>query len=783
MKKLLLIFTVLLFFTQFIAQAQDTISAKNITPQERKPKVALVLSGGGAKGVAHLPTLQLLDSLGIVPDLIVGNSMGSIMGALYAMGYSGDSIVNIVKQAHWDKLMGGGVSLRDVSAEEKPEFHRYAIELDWTNQKLEIGTSLLNDQNLREFITLLTFPVYDVNDFDDLPIPFRAIATDIVKGEEVVLDSGSLALAMRASMSIPGVFQAVSYKETLLVDGGLLNNFPVDIAKNLGADFIIGSDVGAQQLTRQDLNNLPSLIFQTTMLNSNIKRPQNRALCDILIDHSENLTYSTGDFKDAIKIYEQGKKAAQQKRDTLAVLAEILKKYEQRKVVLPSAREKFTMDTVTYSGISHPNLALVKSRTGIETNTSYSVEDMTEGVNRAMGTTLFKEISYHLIINDETVALQMHAVERSSHRLKGALHYDGYNGIGIIANYTGRNIIGHASRFLITADIAEQPKLRVQYQKNFGKYRNWWWRTELYGHQLKQKVYLNGQYVENVRNRYHAFDNQFNRNLSPLRSYVGLGLKYHNTNIKPAIDPNLNQNMFNVTKYDNYDVELYAHYNYNSMTEVFFATQGKILKGFLGRSLYGNLKVEVLDNAIPNYDESTNGFTRLGLDYEGRFILSKRITTVIGASGHFILKDTKKEEDVLYSDITLNSKYFLGGNINTPRDDYYTFPGLQEEELGVSQFVKLNLGLQYNVLNNIYITPHFNIASVAFGDFKDYVDDAFSSNGNWSDSTTPSILVSAGSTFSYNSILGPVNFDVSWVNNTDKLRFFIGIGFHLDSSN
>lgn len=196
------------------------IAAQDLQSQEKKPKVALVLSGGGAKGVAHIPVLQALDSLGIVPDLVVGNSMGSIVGALYAVGYSGDHIAKIAKQANWNELIGGGTALSKVSVEEKSEFSRYLVELNWADGKLKPGSFLVNDQNLRGFIASLTFPVYNVDDFDDLSIPFRAIATDIVNGKEVVLDRGSLSLAMRASMSIPGIFRAVPYEETLLVDGG-----------------------------------------------------------------------------------------------------------------------------------------------------------------------------------------------------------------------------------------------------------------------------------------------------------------------------------------------------------------------------------------------------------------------------------------------------------------------------------------------------------------------------------------------------------------------------------
>ena len=781
MKKKLLL-TAFLLFGQFITLAQDSNNSPQTTYQLKKPKLALVLSGGGAKGLAHVPTLQALDSLGIVPDLIVGNSMGSIVGALFAMGYSGDSIASILKKTEWDNLMGGGVALKDVSVEGKAEFGRYAIEMDWIDGSLKLGNFLVNDQGLRELITILTFPVYDVTNFDELAIPYRAIATDIVNGKELVLGEGSLALAMRASMSIPGVFQAVDYKETLLIDGGLLNNFPVDVAKRMGADIVIGSDVGDAPFTKEKLQSLPSLMSQTTMLNSNLKRPENRALCDILIDHSGKLTYSSADFNKANIIYENGKQAVQEKMDTLRALAKILNKYEQIKVKPPVPRDKFKFDTIAYSGVSKANLALVKAHLALETDTPYSVNEVIEGVNRAMGTTLFTQIAHDIDIKTNSVGLNIEAVERSPHQLKGGLHYDGYNGIGVVLNYTGRNLLGDASRTVITVDIAEQPKLRFQYQKNFSDNRNWWWRAELYGEQKKQKVYLQGDYVENVRNRYHSFNNQVNWNISPMRSYVGLGVKYHNTNIKPTIDPTLNENIFKFSRYDNYDVELYAHYKYNSMNKVLFATEGSEFKGFLGRSLLGNLKVNFTDNTIPDYNGDTNGFTRLGVDYEKRFVMSNIVTAIIGTAGHFTIEDPESTEEQLYSSFTLNSKYSLGGNLRSARNDFYVFPGLQDKELVMSQFIKLNLATQINVMHNIFVTPHFNIASVGFGNFKDYVDDAFSSKGKWSDLDQPSILMSTGATFSYKSILGPINFDVSYVNNIDKLRFFIGIGFHLDGS-
>ena len=449
--------------------------------QEKKPKVALVLSGGGAKGIAHIRTLQVLDSLNIVPDLIVGNSMGSIVGGLYAMGYSGDSIASLTKNANWERLLGGRVSLNKVGAEEKSEYNRYLIELDFKNGNINTGLYLLNDQNLREFIAFLAVPSYEIEQFDDLPIPFRAVATDIINGEEVILEQGSLAMAMRASMSIPGVFSPVRHENTLLVDGGLLNNFPADIAKNLGADIIIGSDVGDDPKTIESLNSISALLFQGTMMNSNKKRPANRELCDILIDHAPYLTHSTSDFFKANAIYEEGKMATNQQIDALVALSNRLKKFKQRKHELPVTRTEFVFDTIVYQDISQSNLALVKARTAMQPNEEYTIQDIEDGLGRAMGTTIFKDIEFTRLRDDGQFGLILKGVEKSKHQIKGSLHFDGYRGAGLIANYTGRNIIGQASRSLITLDFAKQPKARLQYQKNFGGDRDWWWRTEVFG--------------------------------------------------------------------------------------------------------------------------------------------------------------------------------------------------------------------------------------------------------------------------------------------------------------
>jgi len=750
--------------------------------QEKKPKVALVLSGGGAKGIAHIPLLQKLDSLGIVPDMVLGTSMGSIVGGLYAMGYSGDSIANIANNANWDELLGGVISLTKVSVEEKSEFEKYLIDLDLKEGKPKVNSSLLNDQTLREFLSTLTYPVYNVSDFDNLSIPYRAIATDIVNGKEVIMDKGSLALAMRASMSIPSVFRPVPYEGTLLVDGGVLNNFPTDVAKSMGADIIIGSDVGGGMAAIEELDNIATILFQTGMLTSNLKNPEHQKNCDILVDHIPYLTYSTGDFDKGKEIFEEGKIATGKNLEALVALAEKLKDFERKAHKLPEVKNEFILDTISYTGISEANLELVKDRANIKTNVTYTVHDIVEGINRAMGTNLFSQITTNYIANGNKIGLQINGFEHSQHQIKGSLHYDTYRGVGVIFNYTGRNILGEASRIIATIDIAEQPRFRFAYQKIFGGDKSWWWKSEVYGEELKQEIFIDGNYVEDMRYRSIQFDNQINKNLNSLKSYVGLGLNYQYTNLKPKTNPEFSENVYSLDLYKFNNIELYAQYMHNSFNEVFFATSGTYFNTTIARSFMKNVDLTYYNDALPAINGDTNGYTKLALNFEKRLPIKNKITGIVGATGSFIFQDQLDLDEINFSEYGYAAKYAIGGNLLIPKKDNYVFPGLYEGELNASQFLKLNLGMQFNPLNKIYVTPNFNIASVGFGTFNDYLDEAFTPNSEWQEHFETSLLLSAGATISYNSFLGPINFDTSWVNDINKVRLFFSVGFVFNPS-
>lgn len=759
------------------------VAPQLISSQQKKPKVALVLSGGGAKGIAHIPTLQILDSLGIVPDLIIGTSMGGLVGGFYAIGYSGDSIANITKAANWDELLGGKTDWSDVGVEEKSEYNRYLIDFDLENGKPKKKSSILSDQNLREFFATYTYPVYRINDFDKLSIPYRAMATDIVNGEEVVIGKGSMVIAMRATMSIPSVFAPVDYKDILLIDGGVLNNFPTDVAKRMGADIIIGSDVGGGLEPKEKLNNITSLLVQTSMLTSLKKNSENRKRCDILVDHVPNLTFSTADFNKADQIYEEGKIAAYKNMDKFVKLAEIVRKFDQRSHELPEVSREVVIDSFIYKGISKENISLVRSRANLVPHKKYTTDELKEGISRAMGTQIFNSINFNPVFRGDKIMLEIVGHEKSQHQVKGSIHYDSYRGIGLFLNYTGRNLFKDASRILLSVDIAEQPGFRMQYQNNFGKDEKWWWRSEVLWQDLNQTFFFNGERADDIRNKFFQVDMQFNKNINSLRSYYGLGLNYESTKLKPVANPEIVDNVFNLKRYHFDNLEINAHFLFNSMDNIFYATKGTLIHAELARSLYHHIDVNFVDESLGDASGLTNGFTKFNLLLEKRHSFNKKFTAVLGASAGFIFVDEEKPDKNSFLDYGIGGKYFLGGNLTRPRKDNYVFKGLHESELFVTQFMMLNLAMQVNPFGSFYITPHFNIASVGYRGFEDYMKTAFSPTGDWQDLYEPSMLISGGFTASYNSFLGPIDIDISWVNNINKVRIFFGVGIPLNRSN
>lgn len=257
------------------------------TAQPQQPgrkKVGIVLSGGGAKGIAHIGALKVIEKAGIPVDYIVGTSMGSIIGGLYSIGYSPEQLDSMVRRQDWTFLLSDKTPRREQNLSEREASEKYVLSLPFDKGiKAKPLGGLIKGQNLANLFSELTIGYHDSIDFNSLPVPFACVSENIVNGNEVNFHNGVLSTAMRASMAIPGVFTPVRLDSMVLVDGGVVNNYPVDVARGMGADLIIGIDVQSELKPADELNTAGSILGQLVNLMGQDLYQKNLKATDIYI--------------------------------------------------------------------------------------------------------------------------------------------------------------------------------------------------------------------------------------------------------------------------------------------------------------------------------------------------------------------------------------------------------------------------------------------------------------------------------------------------------------------
>ena len=328
-------------------------------------------------------------------------------------------------------------------------------------------------------------------------------------------------------------------------------------------------------------------------------------------------------------------------------------------------------------------------------------------------------------------------------------------------------------------DIAEQPKFRIQYQQNIGNSKDWWWRAQVFGEKIKQSFYSNGNKGDELKRNYFKSNLQFNRDLNSLTNYIGFDINYEYTKIKPKLDPSVNNNIYDLRRYSYKNLEVSAYFQHNSLNQVFFPVTGSRITARISRSLYNYANVEYDEFYQNNTSGNTNGFSKLTLSFEKRWSINQLASLILRANTGLTKIDNGDSDDLSYINLGSGSQYYLGGNLTPNRRDSYIFNGLGDAELIVTQFLQTSFAAQFQVLRNIYLIPYINMASVGFNDIDDYFKDVFSASGNWIDTNETSVLFSAGTTFSYDSLLGPVNFDISYLNNENNIELFFSVGLRL----
>jgi NTE family protein len=347
------------FFVGAAARAQDAAA-----PAPR-PRIGLVLSGGGARGIAHVGVLRWLEEHRIPVDVVAGTSMGGLVGGLYASGLTPDDMLTLVQSADWNQALSGTPSYYDLPFRRKEDRRAVQSDIEFgTNRGKLQGRSGLNPgHEIGLVFSRVTLPYGDTIRFDDLPIPFRCVATDMVAGKEVVLESGSLSTALRATIAIPGIFTLVRRDGRLLGDGGLMNNIPTDIAKQMGADIVIAVNVGTPLSDEATLATIGGVLQQSIAVMTAANQRRNLELAQVVLT-PELTGFGVFDFQRTLPLVERGYASAEQNARALTPLA--LGEAEwQAHIAARRARRKTTVPVptfITVTGTSRNGAPLVQQR-------------------------------------------------------------------------------------------------------------------------------------------------------------------------------------------------------------------------------------------------------------------------------------------------------------------------------------------------------------------------------------------------------------------------------------
>ena len=307
----------------------DSSNIVEAAPSPKRLKVGVVLSGGGAKGAAHVSVLKVIESLGVPIDYIVGTSMGSIVGGLYAYGYSTDQLDSLYRSQDWTNLLlnESDRSQKDFITRENAEQYMVTIPA-FRNSKRHLKGGVLSGEAVLNLFKALTPNCPDSMDFADLKVPFACVAVDIVSGKEVDMYSGNLATCIRSSMSIPCVFSPIHTNGMVLVDGGMANNFPADIARKMGADVIIGVTLDRESETANTADDIVTPLDVVSQMTSNIidsKVPENMKLIDLHINvNADGFTAASFSTEAIEMLLQRGLEAGYKHKDELIALRERL---------------------------------------------------------------------------------------------------------------------------------------------------------------------------------------------------------------------------------------------------------------------------------------------------------------------------------------------------------------------------------------------------------------------------------------------------------------------------
>jgi NTE family protein len=717
-----------------------------------RPKIGLTLSGGGAKGLAHIGILKAIDSAGLKIDYITGTSMGSVIGGLYAIGYTGDSIITLAKNINWDILLSNQASLRTIFMEEKSEYDKYIVELPYVNHKFQLPTGVLEGQELWLKLSELFFPVNNQKDFSKFPIPFKCVGTDVGNGEAVVMGKGELTNAIRSSMAIPSFFTAVDFEGKRLVDGGIVRNFPVRDVKEMGADLVIGSNVSSGLLPSEQVRNAIQILFQIAFFLEAIDHRQEIPLCDIYIPFNLD-KYNMGSFSQADEILEYGIEEGRKWYPKFKHLADSLDAIygpTRRLINNPPPMKAVKIQSAEVKGLRNTRLEFFLHTIDFTSNRYYTPELLSKMVRAAYGTRYYSRITYSLIPQDDSSSKIIFEVKENPLGFaKVGLHYNKFSGISAILNLTARNYFITNSRTLVTINIGDNLRARAEHLQYIGRRKNFSITMGAQYDQFNVTTYSNYKEEGLYKQQYIKFD--IKAQYSTLRNTaIGFGNRLEWNNYKPSINSALQFNG------NNYFPTSYVYFSHNSLDRAIYPHRG-IRTELEGDIVYRqDPDVKFYLNGIQTNPDSVkvsrNSYTRAIFNLEKYTSITKRSTLEI-----------KIQSGVCFNyERNVMNEFSIGGLTHLFRNQI-TFAGLPEGSLYSPGLATFQLGLRYEVFPNTYIIGRSNVL------FNNLISkSAFFQNQD--------VITGHAVTFAYNFALGPLEFSLMYSDQSKKISSYVNIG-------
>lgn len=706
----------------------------------QRKKVAVVLSGGGAKGIAHIGALKVIEEAGIPIDYVVGTSMGSIVGGLYSIGYDAAMLDSLARNEKWPFLLSDQVLRKYMSLPERERSDRYLLTYPFAkNKEKRIPTGLIRGQNLGLLFAKLAIG-YEDADFSKFPIPFACVASDVVNGKKVVLDKGSLPEAMRSSMAIPGVFTPVRKDSMLLVDGGIVDNFPTDIAKERGADIIIGVDVQSGYKTIDELNSVTDILGQIVDFFSVDEYDENVKLATVHI-HPDLKGYTAADFNpvDVDTFLIRGERAAREKWDDLLKV--------RRQLGLPDsitpapytpyvALDTIPVGKITFTGSTLRDKYRFLRRAQLKEGGDVTIANLDRAISELYGTEAYSTIDYSFT-GGPRYDLNIIMKKNPQSLLGFGLRFDTEELASILLNATINFNTKYSSSVSLTGRINVCPYVKVgyavenNYQKRFSV-------SYMFQHN-DIDFYTHGKKTQNSNFRRQTVELGF-ADVYWLNFMYQAGLRFEYFNHRSLLHTGDDTDMSESKAKGIFSY--YALLKYETLNDTYFPTRG--MSAHAEYSLY-------TDN-MTTY-EGHSPFSAVSASYSMAVPLNRRFTLLPSIYGRVLIGQYVANPYINVIGGTYFGKYL---------PQQVPFAGINHIEMIDNSVMVLKAGLRYHIGGNHYATAVFN-GGVTENDFFELLKGSYMWGGSVS--------------YAYRSKFGPLEATLGLSNWTKKLEFYASLGY------